>query len=170
MGILANIILILLVLYFLPFLGICLLIFRKFYFKNQNKGFDNYLLLIVGLIIFIINNLNVTIPYISEFFKTDMFLKYSKRLITLGVIFIIIHYLVKRWLNYLVNFVQNYLRESEKQDLEIKAQNDLKMQEKREKAKNTKYIKCPYCGADNLVSEKIGVCSYCRRKITNQKD
>lgn len=42
------------------------------------------------------------------------------------------------------------------------------MKEKREKAKNTGYVKCPYCGSDNLVSEKFGICAYCRRKIENK--
>ncbi len=170
MIILANIFLILIVLYFIPFLGICLFIFRKFYYKNHQRKFDNYLFLIIGLFIFIINKVNISIPYLSSIIKTTNFLNYSKRLIILGVIFIIIDYLAKNILGNMTNFVKNYINESEQQDLKIKAKNDLIMQEKREKAKNTTYIKCPYCGADNLISEKIGICNYCRRKITNQKE
>ena len=88
MFILVNMFLILITLYYIPFLGVCLLIFRKFYYKNQKK-FDNYLLLVIGLIIFIINKINIYIPYLSDFIKTDIFFKYSKRLITLSIIFII---------------------------------------------------------------------------------
>ena len=37
--------------------------------------------------------------------------------------------------------------------------------EKQEKTKNTKVVYCPYCGADNMLTEKVGTCKYCRRKI-----
>ena len=41
----------------------------------------------------------------------------------------------------------------------------MKMQEKRERAKNTHVVYCPYCGADNMLTEKTGICKFCRRKI-----
>ncbi len=44
-------------------------------------------------------------------------------------------------------------------------ENDLKMQEKREKAKNTHVVHCPYCGSDNMLTEQTETCKFCRRKI-----
>ena len=42
------------------------------------------------------------------------------------------------------------------------------MKEKREIAKNTHVIHCPYCGADNLFTEQIGTCKFCRRKTRSE--
>ena len=56
----------------------------------------------------------------------------------------------------------------QEQELEISRENDLKIKEKQLKAQNTSYVKCPYCGSDNLLSEKFGICTYCRRKIENK--
>ena len=39
------------------------------------------------------------------------------------------------------------------------------MKEKREKAKNTHIVYCPYCGADNMLTSNVGRCKYCRRRI-----
>ena len=47
--------------------------------------------------------------------------------------------------------------------------NDLEMKEKREKAKNSRVVNCPYCGADNLIYNNVGTCKFCRKKITYQE-
>ena len=61
-----------------------------------------------------------------------------------------------------------YVHSEFKKDEEISKQNDMELKIKREKALSTAYVKCPYCGADNLISQKVGVCSYCRRKLENK--
>lgn len=43
------------------------------------------------------------------------------------------------------------------------------MQEKREKSKHTNVIHCPYCGSDNILTEKTGTCAFCRRTLENKE-
>ena len=100
------------------------------------------------------------------------FIKYSKLLITIGVIFLVLSFVFRNLLNKasikINDQIKKQIMETEKRNIEISKSNDLKMKEKREKAKNTNYVKCPYCGSDNLLSEKTGKCKFCRRTIENK--
>ena len=64
--------------------------------------------------------------------------------------------------------VRSYIANQEKRNDEISRKNDLIMKEKREIAKNTNVVICPYCGADNMLTAKTGTCKYCRRKIESK--
>lgn len=44
-------------------------------------------------------------------------------------------------------------------------EHDLKMQERREKAKINHVVNCPYCGADNMHTKQTGTCEFCKRKL-----
>ena len=96
------------------------------------------------------------------------FINYSKLLICIGIIFLIISFALTAIFNKLNIGILNYISKQEKMDTKISRENDMKIKIKQEKAKNTSYVKCPYCGSDNLLSEKFGICQYCRRKIENK--
>ncbi len=182
---LVSIPVILIVLYFIPVLGVFLLIFRYIIYSNKKRIYTPITILIVGLLILIpklismiFNATNISInviPYLNNILTSDLyninFIKYSKLLISIGVIFLILSFIFRNLFNKasakINDKISKYITETEKRDIEISRSNDMKMKEKREKAKNTNYVKCPYCGSDNLLSEKTGKCKFCRRTILN---
>ena len=116
------------------------------------------------------------IPYLSDIVNAELynvnFMNYSKRLICVGVIFLIISFVLKsifdKVSSKLNSEVRNYISETQRRDAEISKQNDIEMKIKQEKAKNTSYVKCPNCGSDNLLERKFGTCKYCRRELENK--
>lgn len=169
---------ILIILYFIPFLGICLILFRFYIYRNNKQYKTPILLLLCGLLLLIPKLLDSImkflklssdeIPYLNNIMNSDIYIKllsYSKLLITLGIIFLILLFILKNVFNKVNTGIRNYMAEDLKKDYEIRKENDLKMQEKREKAKNTHVVYCPYCGADNMLTEQTGICKFCRRKI-----
>lgn len=173
---------VLIVLYFIPFLGICLILFRYYVYRG-NKYYKTPALLLVCGILLLIPKLtdsiikmlkldNVEIPYLNSIITSDIYTKllsYSKLLVTVGIIFLILSFIFRNVFNKLSNKVnsgiRNYMEQDLKKDFEIRKENDMKMQEKREKAKNTHVVHCPYCGSDNMLTEQTGTCKFCRRKI-----
>ena len=173
---------VLIVLYFIPFLGICLILFRYYVYRG-NKYYKTPTLLLVCGILLLIPKLtdsiikmlkldNVEIPYLNSIITSDIYTKllsYSKLLVTVGIIFLILSFIFRNVFNKLSNKVnsgiRNYMEQDLKKDYEIRKENDMKMQEKREKAKNTHVVHCPYCGSDNMLTEQTGTCKFCRRKI-----
>lgn len=181
--ILCSIPVILVILYFIPFLGVCLLIFRYIvYYYDKRRISTPYYLVSFGLIILIpkiikyifkIFNLKTSIiPYFDTIINSniynDNFIKYSKLLIILGIIFLIVTSIVSSIIDRTKSYVKSYITNQEKRNDEISRKNDLIMKEKREIAKNTSVVICPYCGADNMLTEKTGTCKYCRRKIESK--
>lgn len=180
--ILLSIPIILIALYFIPFLGVCLIIFKLFVYGSKKGIITSVSLLIVGLLVLIPKVLSLTkinidkIPYLKDIINSDMynidFIKYSKLLITIGIIFLVITIILKLVVTKLSNKfngkVGEYINEMQKKEMEISRENDMKIKLKQERAKNTSYVKCPYCGSDNLLGEKFGTCSFCRRKIENK--
>lgn len=177
---------ILIMLYFIPFLGVCLILFRYFIVKdNENK--TSMTIFCVGLLILIPKGIDYLfklikfdtnqIPYLNDILGSELynveFVNYSKLLICIGIIFFIISVILKNIIekiNFKVNkSVRNYIKETQRRDYEISKKNDMEIKLKQEKVKNTNYVKCPNCGSDNLLSEKFGTCKYCRRKIENKK-
>lgn len=152
--ILASFPIILLSLYFIPFLGIILILLR--FFLNLDKSFKYSITLVVlGTIVFIL----------SKILKYNNFISFSKILIIMGVILIIGAFIFKNCFEKINVLGRKYMENKLKKDYEVRKQNDMKMQEKREKARNTQVVRCPYCGSLNTLTEKIGTCEYCRRKL-----
>jgi len=182
---LSSLPIILITLYFIPFLGICLILLRFFIYSNK-KISTSISIALFGFLILIPKCLNIildlmkidinTIPYLKDVVSAELysinFINYSKRLICVGIIFLIISFILKTIFEKvnkkLNNEIMNYINETQKKELEISKQNDMEMKIKQEKSKNTNYVKCPNCGADNILSEKIGTCKYCRRKLVNK--
>ena len=82
--------------------------------------------------------------------------------------FLIITSIVSSIVDKTKSYVKSYITNQEKRNDEISRKNDLIMKEKREIAKNTNVVICPYCGADNILTEKVGTCKFCRRKIKSK--
>lgn len=181
LNVLYSIPVILFVLYFIPFLGIFLILVRYFmlYNNKQKRDMTPIIMLIVGILILIpklINGLfNIMeinpsiIPYFSDICNSEIynanFTKYSKLLLTVGVILLTVSMIMNKIFAHFASLAKKYIYEQERQDYEISQKNDLIMREKQEKAKNTHVVYCPYCGADNMLTAKTGTCKFCRRKI-----
>lgn len=172
---------VLLNLYCFPFLGIFLALFRFFYYKNKCYKTSLFFVLLGLLLIipnwstFFLKMCNFPESWVSTlniFISSELYLKifdYGKFLIYLGIIFLILKYVffeffykIKKQLS---SKVEKYIKDDLNKDYEIRKENDLKMHEKREIAKNTHVVKCPYCGSDNVLTQQIGICGYCRRNI-----
>ena len=183
---LCSIPIILLMLYFIPFLGICLILFRLFVYSDKKKNTKSIIILIIGILCLLPKgvsllsnaiNFDITkIPYLKDILASDYYnikiLEYSKLLITVGIIFIIITYIFNmifsKVSSKLNNGIRNYINETQKRDAEISRKNYMEIKIKQEKAKNTSYVECPNCGSDNLLGEKYGTCKYCRSKLVNK--
>ncbi len=177
MKILTSLPIVLLFLYFIPFLGVILLLARLMVYKGKIKS--SFILIGLGIIILIPNilesilklfNVNIeSIPILYNIVYFDFYnqelIGYGKLLLTVGIIFLILSYIANMIFAKMANKLKDYLEKEEAIQREEIAKNDLIMQEKREKAKNTHVVKCPYCGADNMLTSKSGKCKYCRRNI-----
>lgn len=177
---------ILIALYFIPFLGICLILLRYFMYDNKKRISTPIYIVEVGISVLIPKALSLIlnvakvdlnkIPYLSDIVNAELynvnFMNYSKRLICVGIIFLIISFVLKsifdKVSSKLNSEVRNYISETQRRDAEISKQNDMEMKIKQEKAKNTSYVKCPNCGSDNLLEGKFGTCKYCRRELENK--
>ena len=184
--ILSSLPVILIALYFIPFLGICLILLRFFISNNKKRILTPMYIAGIGLLVLIPKGLNLifnlvkvdtnTIPYLKDIINSELynvdFINYSKRLICVGVIFLIISFVLKtifdKVSSKLKNGITKYIQENEKKKYQISKENDMEIKIKQEKAKNTGYVKCPSCGSDNLISEKFGTCKYCRSKLINK--
>ena len=102
---------ILLTLYFIPVLGVILALFRGLVYKNVTKYssifiFIGFILLIPALVDFIMGLFSISskdIPYLSNImsskFYTNDLIDYSKLLITIGVLYIIVSLIARNALN-----------------------------------------------------------------------
>ena len=97
-------------------------------------------------------------------------LNYSKLLITVGIIFLIISFIFRkailRLISKLKSGVTEYIDKYEKEQRQIREKNDLIIKERREIVKNTHLVHCPNCGADNTIVGKVGKCKFCRNDIS----
>lgn len=168
-------------LYFIPFLGVCLVILREFIYKDRNKYSTSISIIVFGILIFIpkvvdsilqlINSETINISYLNEFVKSATYvdiLKYGEFLLILGVILLIISSIFQTIIDKIKILLHSTINNEMKIQKEIDKENDLKIKLKQEKAKHTNYVKCSNCGSDNIVSEKIGTCKYCRQPIENK--
>ena len=175
--VLCSLPIILLVSYFVPVLGVCLLTLRFFAYRNQKFYKTAVYLFICSLlihvpraIVYFVNvfKLKVNIKPITDIVSNDLYKSlqpYSKTLIIFGIVSLIVYYIIQAIFNKLNKRLDEYVQREEKKFYEIRQKNDLIMQEKREKAKNTHVVTCPYCGSSNTLTEKTGTCEFCRREI-----
>lgn len=165
---------ILLTLYFIPFLGIVIILFRILLFPRKKESISiwmiitSLLLLLPMLLQYISKMTNYKLEIVDKILSWEYYPKvisYSKFLLIVGVITFLVTMLIKRISGKITRSIRKYMRETEAKDLKIKQHNNLKMEEKREIAKKTHVKKCPYCGADNMLTSENGKCNFCRRNI-----
>ena len=163
-------------LYFVPFLGVCLILLRHILYSNKKYSTPIFLItsatiiLIPKLISWILDLIKIEneVPYFNDIVKSDTYLKlidYSKFLLCLGVVLLIISIVLKNIMEKIKNTARNYINQKEIAEREISEKNDMKIKIKQEQAKNTRVVICSRCGADNMISEKTGTCKFCRSKI-----
>ena len=64
------------------------------------------------------------------------------------------------------NYLENYdLAEEENRIFNIQDEKRRKHLEEKRKEENTRIVKCPNCGANNLLEERIGKCEFCNSYI-----
>lgn len=180
--ILCSIPVILITLYFIPFIGVILILFRYYVYRNEKYYKTPLILLICGLLLLIPRVVNSVIkilkfnvedvPYLKVVLDSDIYLKllsYSRYLIIVSIIFLIISFIFRNTISKINGIISsqisNYGSKLQEDSYKIRKENDLIMQEKRERAQNTHVVYCPYCGSDNMLTEKTGTCKFCRRKI-----
>lgn len=174
---------ILIILYFIPFLGVCLIFLRYFMSSIRKRVYTPIVLFIIGLLILIPKFLNVisdvvsfdinSIPYLSDIinsktYNTEM-IEYSKFIICTAIVLVIISFILEKIFNKIKIGIRSYINSSIEKDAEISRENDIKMKIQQQKLKNTNYVRCPNCGSNNILSEKTGTCQFCRRTIENKK-
>lgn len=178
----SSIPIILILLYFIPFLGICLLLLKLFNSSDKNKRRTIISSILVGLILLIPKGIGIfsnmlhyninSIEYLSSIINNTTYnvdiIKYSKFIITVSIICVIIIVIIEKLLYQVGRIIKDYINNIEQKNMNISKDNDMKIKLKQEWAQNTSYVKCTYCGSDNIISEKFAICSYCRRKIENQ--
>ena len=180
--ILCSIPVILITLYFIPFIGVILILFRYYVYRNEEYYKTPLILLICGLLLLIPRIVNSVIkilkfnvedvPYLKVVLDSAIYLKllsYSSYLIIVSIIFLIISFIFRNTISKINGIISsqifNYGSKLQEDSYKIRKENDLIMQEKRERAQNTHVVYCPYCGSDNMLTEKTGTCKFCRRKI-----
>lgn len=175
--ILSSLPVVLLVLYFIPWLGIILLIIRYAVGTYKVKKNTTLWLILFSILLFVPKIIQFfcelfsihDFPYIHEIVGSEIYtekiISYAGLLFILALIWLICSWVFGKIFQQIQKFGRRYIKEELQQERTIKQENDLIMQEKREKAKQSRVVVCPYCGADNLLSAKTGKCMYCRRKI-----
>ena len=165
--------------FFIPILGVILLLFR-FYLKKKNDITTSFIVLGILLVIpkilvsifDLINFDSSKIPYFDKIVNSNIYDKllfYGKALITIGVVvailFFIISNLIRKISSKVETGVKDYIKREEQRDREVKEKNDMIMRERKEIVDNMHTVKCPYCGGSNVLTSKIGSCKYCRKPL-----
>ena len=169
--ILCSIPVILIALYFSRFLGIVLVLFRLYVYRKKYLINLPVSMIMVGALLLIPSLLNnfVKIDIINKIVTNEYYIKaigLGRFLIIFGIICFILYYIFSTAINNASTKLKEYINKEEEKSYQIEKENNLIMKEKQEKAKNTHFIKCPSCGADNTIVGDIGTCKYCRKTIT----
>ena len=170
---------ILIVSYFSIFLGVCLILFRMLVGTTKQKNMIPIALAITGVVILIPIGLDMlfnaikfdtkSIPLFNDIVKSEVytvnFMKYSKALLILAIIFLIIVTIAAKIRESVSKYLSSAIEGYTDKQIEYEKENDLKIKEKQERAKNTQVVVCKKCGGSNIITEKIGKCKYCRNTI-----
>lgn len=164
--------------YFIPFVGVCLIIMRYFVYNNKKYYFTSSSLIIIGLLILIPKAIvkvleiakikDISVTYLDTIINSDIYpnlMNYSKFLITVGIIFLLVSLILRNLIDKISNYIRTFINAREQMDAENRSKNDMEMKVKQEKSKNTQVVYCSRCGADNILTETGGTCKYCRTPL-----
>ncbi|MBR6098057.1 hypothetical protein IKP94_04940 [Candidatus Saccharibacteria bacterium] len=174
---------VLVVLYFVPVLGVIMLIARYFIYGNKHFYRAPIVLIILGLLCLLPRgidaaihsfNLSFSVPYLSEILSYELYPKFAdfgKFIFILGVVALIVSYLLRSLINTVSSKISRavgeYASVKQQEEFEIRKENDLKMREKEiTSAQKTPHaVKCPHCGKTNSIIGTVGKCKSCRSAI-----
>lgn len=174
---------VLVVLYFLPVLGVIMLIARYFVYGSRHYYRGPIIILIFSLLLLVPRGLelamtnfgfNFSIPYLNDILSSTIYPKlvdYAQNIFIISTIFLIVSAIIKAISSKLSGNISRVLREyfSAKQASEAKAfqENDLKLKEKviESQQKTPHVVKCPHCGKTNSITGTVGQCKSCRNPI-----
>lgn len=174
---------VLVVLYFVPVLGVIMLIARYFIYGNKHFYRAPIVLIILGLLCLLPRgidaaihsfNLSFSVPYLSEILSYELYPKFAdfgKFIFILGVVALIVSYLLRSLINTVSSRISRavgeYASVKQQEEFEIRKENDLKMREKEiTSAQKTPHaVKCPHCGKTNSIIGTVGKCKSCRSAI-----
>ena len=174
---------VLIVLYFLPVLGVIMVIARYFIYSERHFFRTPVVLMLVGLILLVPRglqlaienfNLSFTIPFLSDILNLELYPKladYGQFILIVGVVILIVSYLLKSFISGLSNNIRSmmsqYASTKQAEEVEIRKENDLKLREKEitSKQKAPHVVKCPHCGKTNSITGTVGKCKSCRSAI-----
>lgn len=174
---------VLIVLYFLPVLGVIMVIARYFIYSERHFFRTPVVLMLAGLILLVPRglqlatenfNLGFTIPHLSNILNFELYPKladYGQFILIVGVVILIVSYLLKSFISGLSNNIRSmmsqYASTKQAEEVEIRKENDLKLREKEitSKQKTPHVVKCPHCGKTNSITGTVGKCRSCRSAI-----
>ena len=170
---------ILIVLYFSRILGVCLILFRLLIGTQKQKNMIPIALAVTGIVVLIPIGLDMlfhaikfntkNIPYFNDIVTSEVytgnFMKYSKALLIIAIVFLIIITIAAKIKESVTKYLSSAIEGYTDKQIEYEKENDLKIKEKQERAKNTQVVTCKKCGGTNIITEKIGKCKYCRNTI-----
>jgi len=174
---------VLIVLYFLPALGVVMVIARYFIYGERHFFRTPVVLTLAGLILLVPRglqlatenfNLGFTIPYLSDILNFELYPKladYGQFILIVGIVVLIVSYLLKSFISGLSNNIRSmmsqYASTKQAEEIEIRKENDLKLREKEitSKQKTPHVVKCPHCGKTNSITGTVGKCKSCRSAI-----
>lgn len=174
---------IIVVAYFVPFLGVVLALFRYVVYGTRHYYRTPIVLLICGLVLLLPRglelamanfNFDLGVPYWNEIMSHQMYPKITdlgRFLAIFGVILLIVSYILKNFIagmkNKFGSMMQSYYTDQQNRDERIRKENDLKLREKEitSKQKTPHVVKCKHCGKTNHITGTVGKCASCRQPI-----
>ena len=163
---------VLIVLYFLPVLGVIMVIARYFIYGERHFFRTPVVLMLAGLILLVPRGLQL--PHLSDLLNFELYPKladYGQFILIVGVLILIVSYLLKSFISGLSNNIRSmmsqYASTKQAEEVEIRKENDLKLREKEitSKQKTPHVVKCPHCGKTNSITGTVGKCRSCRSAI-----
>lgn len=178
---------ILLILYFLPVLGVIMLIARYFVYGSKHYYRAPIVLLIVSLILLIPHGLELAmanfgielaIPYFKEFIGLGIYpkiIEYAERIFIIGVVTLVVSAIIKtvgekiaaKLSGKLSGTLSNYFNQKEQTKREEIKLRTVEAEERIENSKKSvpHVVKCPNCGKVNSITGTSGKCNSCRTPI-----
>ena len=167
---------ILIMIYLVPVLLIILLIAKQFITKKSWYTIP-IILIILSIVIYIPQILDLIfagfkLESINQVISLNIYeklLKYGKTLFIIGLLILTLSGIFNKIIENLVNQIKKAYHNYQEKEYQINKENNLKIKEKQLRSNTTNVVICQNCGASNIITEKTGICKYCRTAIENEK-
>ena len=174
---------IILLLFFLPPLGVIALLARYVILGKRHFFRAPVCIMVFALILtipfclnWLINALHLSfnIPYLQDIINSEYYsrlLEFARFSFTTAAIVLIVTLLLRNIIEQisskLSQLINGYYSDLQKRDEKIAKENDLKLKEKAitSKQKTPHAVKCPHCGKTNSIIGTVGKCKSCRSVI-----